>query len=112
IEIGGYNHLQNLIKRDYPTFSGIMLERYFREKAIESQAYTLIGNWWDRKGENEMDMIAANEFDKTATIYEIKRNRKNINFSALEEKGRKMLETFPVFNGYSIDYKGLDMEDM
>ncbi|MDE5877104.1 MAG: ATP-binding protein [Muribaculaceae bacterium] len=112
LEIGGYNHLQNLIKRDYPTFSGIMLERYFREKAIESQAHTLIGSWWDRKGENELDMIAANEFDKTAIIYEIKRNRKNINFSVLEENGRKMLETFPLFNGYNIDYKGLDMEDM
>lgn len=61
LEIGGYNQLRAFIKRDYPTFSGVILERYFREKAIESEQYTLIGRWWDRKGENEIDMVAANE---------------------------------------------------
>ena len=50
IEIGGYDQLRSLIKRDYPTFSGIILERYFREKAIESKRYTNIGRWWDAKG--------------------------------------------------------------
>lgn len=112
LEIGGYKQLRTLIMRDYPTFSGVILERYFREKAIESERYTLIGRWWDRKGENEIDMVVSNEFDKVATIYEIKRNRKNIDFSVLEGKVKTMLATVHLFNGFDIETRGLDMQDM
>ncbi|MCD7798916.1 MAG: ATP-binding protein [Akkermansiaceae bacterium] len=112
LEIGGYGQLRTLIKRDYSTYSGVTLERYFMDKAIESGQYTLIGRWWDRKGENEIDMIAANELDKKLEVYEIKRNRKNMDFPALEKKAKRMLAAMPLFNGYNIEIKGLDMNDM
>ena len=112
LEIGGYEHLQSIIKRDYTTFSGFMLERYFRAAAIESKRFTRIGRWWDRKGENEIDMVAANEIDNTLDVFEIKRNRKNINFRALEEKTKNMLESTAIFNGFSVSTVGLDMLDM
>lgn len=112
IEIGGYKQLQALIKRDYALFSGQTLERYFREKAKESGAYTLIGRWWDRKGENEIDMIAANEMEKRFDIYEIKRNRKKINISVLEEKTQTMLNTLHIFSGYDTTLGALDLNDM
>lgn len=112
LEIGGYNQLRTLIKRDYPTFSGLILERYFIDKAKESMRYTLVGKWWDRKGENEIDMITANEIDKKVEIYEIKRNRKNIDFSLLENKTEKMLESVHIFSGYDMEIKGLDMQQM
>ena len=88
------------------------LERYFRDKAKESKRYTLRGRWWDRKGEHEIDMIAANEIDQKVEVYEIKRNRKNINFTMLEEKTQKMLSGVHIFNGYEVDVKGLDLHDM
>lgn len=112
IEIGAYGQLRTLIKRDYPTYSGKILERYFIDKAIESGGYTMIGQWWDRKGENEIDMITANELDKTVEIYEIKRNRQKIDMSALEQKVKIMLTTVHLFNGYHIETKGLDLQDM
>lgn len=112
LEIGGYEQLRTLIRRDYATFSGLTLERYFREKAKESKKYTLIGRWWDRKGENEIDMIAANELDCKVEIYEIKRNRKNIDYSVLEDKSEKMLAVVHLFNDYDVGIKGLDMQDM
>lgn len=112
IEIGAYGQLRTLIKRDYPTYSGKILERYFIDKAVESGGYTLIGQWWDRKGENEIDMITANELDKTVEIYEIKRNRQKIDMSALEQKVKIMLTTVHLFNGYHIETKGLDLQDM
>ena len=112
IEIGAYGQLRTLIKRDYPTYSGKILERYFIDKAIESGGYTLIGQWWDRKGENEIDMITANEPDKTVEIHEIKRNRQKIDMSALEQKVKIMLTTLHLFNGYHIETKGLDLQDM
>ena len=104
--------MRTLIRRDYPTFSGIALERYFREKAIASKRYTMIGRWWDRKGQNEIDMIAANELEKTAVFCEIKRNRKNIDLALLEEKVKRMQESSGLFNDYELRLKGLDMADM
>lgn len=112
IEIGAYGQLRALIKRDYVTFSGNMLERYFRAKAIESKQYTLIGRWWDKKGEHEIDMITANELDNKATVYEIKRNRKNISMKVLAEKADRMLTTVHELNGYDVATTGLDMQDM
>lgn len=49
-----------------------MLERYFRDKFMQSGLYTDIGMYWNRKGENEIDLITLNDLDKTAAIYEIK----------------------------------------
>ena len=51
LEIENYESVKTIINRDYETFSGLMLERYFRRVLIERQAYTRIGGWWDRKGE-------------------------------------------------------------
>lgn len=112
IEIGAYNQLRTIIRRDYPTFSGRMLERYFYAKAIESGRYTFIGRWWDRKGENEIDMIAGNEIDKTAEIIEIKRKRRNINMELLDEKADAVTHQVGMLKGYSISLRGLDLEDM
>lgn len=112
LEIGAYNQLRTLVKRDYTTFSGKMLERYFHAKAAETGDYTIISQWWDRKGENEIDMVTANEIDKTAEIYEIKRQRKNINIAGLENKVNTMLPQVPALNGCTVRISGLDLEDM
>lgn len=112
LEIGAYNQMRTLIRRDYATFSGKMLERYFYDKAAESGNYTILGRWWDRKGENEIDLIAANEIEKSVEIYEIKRMRRNINIAELDEKVKKMLPQIPALKGCSVEMRGLDMGNM
>ena len=112
IEIGAYEQMRTLIRRDYTTFSGKMLERYFHALYAETGKYTIIDRWWDRKGENEIDMIAANEIDKTAVIYEIKRQRKNINIAELDAKVKIMLPQIAALKGFSVVTRGLDMENM
>lgn len=104
--------MRALIKRGYATFSGKMLERYFFDKAAESGSYTILGRWWDRKGENEIDLIAANEIDKTAEIFEIKRQRRNINIADLDEKVKTMLPQIPQLKGCAVEIRGLDMDNM
>lgn len=53
--------VESIIRRDYETFSGVMLEHYFRDKFIQSGIYTNIGMSWNRKEENEIDIIAIND---------------------------------------------------
>ena len=74
------------IKRDYNTFSGLMLERYFHRVAMESGQFTRIGRWWDSKGENEIDMIDEDELADSAVFYEIKRQKDDVSMGGLETK--------------------------
>ena len=112
IEIENFEKLKEIINRDYETFSGLMLERYFLAKVIEGGQYTRIGRWWDRKGHNEIDLIAEDELSEQVTFHEIKRNRDEIRLSDLKTKTETFLAATHAFKGYSIENKGLSMEDM
>lgn len=112
LEIENYESVREIISRDYETFSGLMLERYFRRVLVETKSYTRIGGWWDRKGENEIDIIAENELDDTAAFFEVKRNAANFSRPRLEEKAGAFLRATGEFKGYSLTYTGLSLADM
>ena len=112
IEIENYAKLQEIVMRDYNTFSGLMLERYFHRVAMESGEFTRIGRWWNRKGENKIDMIAEDELTDSAIFYEIKRQKDDVSFGAVKQKAEVFLQATGQFKGYKISYKGLSMEEM
>ena len=112
IEIGAYEQLRKIIKRDFSSFSGHMLEKYFRENAKISQAYTSIGNYWDRKGETEIDFIAVNEIEKSIDFAEIKRQKNSISIEKLRQKAAEFLIQNPQFNSYKKDFYAWSLEDM
>ena len=112
IEIGAYEQLRKIIERDFSSFSGHMLEKYFRENAQISQAYTSIGNYWDRKGETEIDFIAVNEIEKSIDFAEIKRQKNNISIEKLRQKATEFLIQNPQFNSYKKDFYAWSLEDM
>lgn len=112
IEIENYAKLLEIIDRDYNTFSGLMLERYFHRVAMESGKFTRIGRWWDRKGENEIDMICEDELQDKAVFYEIKRQKNDISIGLLKQKAEVMLRASGEMKDYEIGYEGLSMEEM
>ena len=112
IEIENYAKLQEIIGRDYSTFSGLMLERYFHRVAMESGEFTRIGRWWDRRGENEIDMIAEDELNNRVIFYEIKRQAEEISIGVLKQRAEVMLQATHQFKKYDISYKSLSMEEM
>jgi AAA+ ATPase superfamily predicted ATPase len=112
IEIGQFDELRKIVERDYATFSGKVLEKYFREKRIEQGGMTKIGGFWDKRGENEIDLIVLNETSQTAQIIEIKRNEKHIRYNILKEKAAAMLVQTGELKNYEIEYKGLSSADM
>jgi AAA+ ATPase superfamily predicted ATPase len=109
IETGRSLLLKKLILKDYETYSGPVLEDYFRNKIVENSAVTGMGAWWDRKGENEIDIVTLNDLDKTAAVIEVKRNPKKISMPLLAAKAEKITEKL---SGYKIEYKGLSLKDM
>ena len=112
IEVGNYEGLKTIIDRDYKTFSGKILEKYFRNKYIQTEYITNIGSYWDRKGENEIDLIVINELDKEAQIIEIKRKTENIDLEILHKKGENFLRATGELKEYNINYLGLSMDNM
>lgn len=112
IEIGAFKKLRQIIERDYTSYSGRVLESYFRDKLIEQEEFTMLGYWHDRKGENEIDLIAVDEIDKRVVFHEIKRQKKEIDMPILRAKADVFLQTTGQFKGYDISYQGLSMEDM
>ncbi|MDR0907938.1 MAG: ATP-binding protein [Rikenellaceae bacterium] len=109
IEMGKYDLLREYIDRDYTQYSGLVLERYFREKIAESERVTAIGNYWDSKGENEIDLIALNDLDKTATVAEVKRNPQKIDLAALAVKASSIKKELAK---YRVELKGYSLDDM
>lgn len=112
LEIENFDALKTIVNRDFETFSGVMLERYFKRVLIESHQYTRIGGWWDRKGENEIDIVAENEIDKSVVFFEVKRNPGNYDAAVLQRKIEAFLHATGNLDGYAVSKKCLSMADM
>lgn len=101
--------LYDFLQTNYDQYSGYALERYFADKISISEDITGIGSWWDKKGENEIDLIALNSFTKKAIIAEIKRNQEKISPDRLKAKAACLT---PFLNGYEVEFKMLGLRDM
>jgi AAA+ ATPase superfamily predicted ATPase len=109
IEIENYDYVRAIIKADFDTFSGKILEKYFIEKLKLTKQYNLIGNYWERGNQNEIDIVAINEREKFALIAEVKLSSKRINLKELEHKARNIIAQLP---NYQIRYRGFSLDDM
>jgi AAA+ ATPase superfamily predicted ATPase len=109
IETRRFDTLYELVSQDYETYSGYILENYFRQKIAEEGSWTNLGGWWDRKGVNEIDIAAVDDLKKTAVIYEVKRQKKKIDLAALALKAEALK---PELAPYKLKLQGLSMEDM
>ena len=109
VEMERNDLLLEIVERDYERYSGLVLEQYFRQKWMEEERVTLVGNYWDRRGQNEIDMIALNEIDKTAFVAEIKRQKKKFSPAELDEKVATLSKELAK---YKVRQIGLSMEDM
>ena len=112
LEIKGYDRLREIIRRDYETFSGFALERYFKESFIESGEWTRLGAWWDRKGENEIDLLAENEIEGTYAVCEVKREKARINLEAVKAKYEAFVKSSGKWKRAKPKFIALSMGDM
>ncbi|MDE6559204.1 MAG: ATP-binding protein, partial [Muribaculaceae bacterium] len=89
VELGNFEYLRQMVLSDYPTFSGLALEKWFRLKMMESHEYSDIGSWWERKkgkDANEIDIVALSVDGKTAVVAEVKRQKRNYDHNQFMEK--------------------------
>jgi AAA+ ATPase superfamily predicted ATPase len=109
VEMQNNAYILELLKRDYETYSGRLLERYFNDMLIKTQKYSEIGTYWEKGNQNEIDIVAVNSLHKVIDFFEIKKQKSAIRISHLEKKAEKIMQKF---EGYSFGFFGLSMEDM
>ena len=113
IEIQNYERLADIIKKDYPTFSGLALEMYFQQKMIESKEFSEIGSWWQGKNskeQNEIDIVGLYAEEKRALVAEVKRQSKNFKPDLFASKVEALRKKF-LFK-YEIESRLFSLEDM
>ncbi|MCH5346455.1 MAG: ATP-binding protein [Muribaculaceae bacterium] len=113
VEIKNFDLLRDIISKDYPTFSGSVLERWFRLKMTESHRFSNIGSWWERKKgkeANEIDIVAINLLGDKAIVAEVKRQRRNYDHKTFMAKVDRLKDT--VLAAYQIETRLLTLDDM
>lgn len=111
IEIKNFDGLKSIIKNDYSTYSGKILETYFKQKFAESMKYRVIGSWWEPKGaQNEIDIVALDLEKNKAIAVEVKRNKKNFKEELFLAKVEHLKNK--VLPNYTIETLCLSLEDM
>ena len=112
VELGRFKELRALADRDIDVFSGYALERYFAWKFAEETTYTRIGGWWDRKGENEIDLVCEDELARRLDFYEVKRDPARLDLRALQAKTEAFFAKNPERRALEGECRGLSLADM
>jgi len=92
IEMGNYEYVKNRVERDYASYSGIILERYFKQKIATTENLSQIGSYWEKENLNEIDIVAVNDGEQKAIIAEVKRNAEKINLNVLRQKSTALVK--------------------
>ena len=112
VELGRFEQLQSLVDRDFNVFSGYALERYFHWKFAEDESYGKMDSWWDRKGENEIDLVCEDEFANRLDFYEVKRDAARLDMKVLDRKIAVFFEKNPMLRQRKMTARGLSLQDM
>ena len=110
IELRRLEELREIVRRDFSQFSGYALERYFYWKFVEDSRFVRMCGWWDRKGENEIDLVCDD--GRELTFCEIKREKERISLKVLENKTSAFFEKNPSLKAKPSRVLVLSLEDM
>ena len=113
IELDNYDDLREVVMRDYPVYSGLTLEKYFRQKLTEGGGFREMGSWWEAKAgkeANEIDIVGIRTEGKAAIVAEVKRNTRNYDHKAFMAKIEHIRTK--ILAGYEIESHLYTIDDM
>ena len=111
-ELQRFDVMRDYAARDYEVFSGFALERYFHWRFVEEKKYTRMDAWWDRKGENEIDLVCDDEVSGRLDFFEVKRDATRVDLASLERKSLAFFAKNPQLKSRKVTFSGLSVQDM
>ncbi len=109
VEIENFDYLKDIVKRDFDSYSGPFLEKYFLEKTALSKKYNIIGNYWEKGNQNQIDLVAINQTTKNILFAEVKLNIDKASVALLKEKAKNIRNKY---KSYKATYSTLSIDDM
>ena len=108
VEAGNYNYIKQIVNRDYQVYSGRILESFFRQLFADTHRFNKIGSYWEKGNQNEIDLVAVNDIEKTIVIAEIKFNKEKIRIEGLKKKSESLLAAY---SRYTPQWLALSLAD-
>ena len=71
-----------------------------------------MGGWWDRKEENEIDLVCEDAVNGRLDFYEVKRDSKRIDLAALKAKTKAFYAKNPDLRDLDGECRALSLADM
>lgn len=112
LERGHYAQARAYAEAGLPVFLGRTLEDWFLERYKENPAWIHVGQWWDRKGENEIDVVAIDTTARRAEFVEVNLNREKYDEFALRQKVSAFLAVHPEYRSFELSVRGLSIDNM
>lgn len=118
VELQNYDGLLRLAHANYTTYSGLVLEDYFRQQLAETGQWREIGSWWqpraivfhDRSIDAEVDIIALSLMGRKAIVAEVKRKRDEYEHELFMAKVQYLKQK--ELRAYTVETKLLTLDDM
>lgn len=113
IELDNYDDLIAIVMRDYPTYSGLTLEKYFRQMLTEEGGFREMGSWWEAKAgkeAHEIDIVGIRTDGNLALVAEVKRNARNYDNKSFMAKVEHIKNK--ILSGYEVESRLYTMDDM
>lgn len=113
IEMNQFELVEKIILEDYTTYSGKILETFFKQQLIESKQFINLGSYWEaKKGseQNEIDIVALKIEKNKAVAIEVKRQRKEFKPELFDKKVQHLKNK--VLPKYDIEQICLCLDDM
>lgn len=95
-----------------PTYLGRSLEDWYRQRFLELSGLAPVGSWWDRRGENEIDLIALDEVGRRIVFAEVKSQPSKLDEEKLRRKSDAFLNAHGEYRLWERDFLGLTPQQM
>lgn len=113
VELDNYDDLSELVKLQFATYSGHVLEYYFKQKLAQEGGFREIGSWWLPKlgvEASEIDIVGIKTNNRVALVAEVKRNKTNYSHKKFMEKVERIKTS--ILANYQIETHLFTLADM
>src|SRR5699024_2853952 len=101
--------LKEILSDYHSNYSNEDLLAFYMITGEVEQKYATIGTCWEKRNQNEIDIISVNASKKTLLFAEVKRKKENINLRLLKEKAKNLQSRF---KDYQTEFAGWSLMDM